>query len=177
MYNLGLYYNKELVAIMTFCRPRIFMGHKKYESGEYELSRYATSKSITGGASKLLNYFINEFSPKKIISYADRRWSSNINNTMYDMLGFKKVKVNKAFAKDNASQFQPIITGNKIRDLQLSSLMNSGNTTNTVYQVTKDIENKLNQQTQNIDKELKLIQDKIKIFCVKSFYFIYITNK
>ena len=85
-----------------------------------------------------------------------------INIDDYKKIGkIKKVKVNKAFAKDNASQFQPIITGNKIRDLQLSSLMNSGNTTNTVYQVTKDIENKLNQQTQNIDKELKLIQDKI----------------
>lgn len=95
LHNIGLYYSKELVAIMTFCRPRIFMGHKKYELGEYELSRYATSKSIIGGASKLLNYFIKKHNPKKIISYADRRWSSNINNTMYDMLGFKKVRINK----------------------------------------------------------------------------------
>jgi hypothetical protein len=93
--NIGLYYEKELVAIMTFCKPRIFMGHKKTEKGEYELSRFASSKNVIGGASKLLKYFIEKYSPTKIISYADRRWSSNIEDTMYDKLGFKKTKVNK----------------------------------------------------------------------------------
>lgn len=93
-HNIGLYYNKELVAIMTFCKPRVFMGHKKIEEGVFELSRYATSKNVVGGASKLLKYFINTYSPKKIISYADRRWSSNIEKTMYEKLGFIKTKVN-----------------------------------------------------------------------------------
>lgn len=94
-HNLGLYYEKKLVAIMTFCKPRIFMGHRNIEKGVYELSRFATSINVTGGASKLLSYFIKSYSPTKIISYADRRWSSNIEKTLYDKLGFKKTKVNK----------------------------------------------------------------------------------
>jgi hypothetical protein len=56
------------------------------QEGKWELSRFATKASIVGGASKLLKYFIRNYNPKAIISYADRRWS--VGN-LYEQIGFK----------------------------------------------------------------------------------------
>jgi len=79
--NLGLYYNSELVSLMTFGKRPIF------NNNEFELIRFCNKLDTTviGGASKLLKYFIKQYNPKEIISYADRRWS--IGN-MYEKLGF-----------------------------------------------------------------------------------------
>ena len=79
--KLGLFYNDELVSVMTFCKPRFT---SKYD---YELSRYASKLglSVVGGASKLLN----EFSKKNkgtIVTYADLRFSQG---GLYDAIGFK----------------------------------------------------------------------------------------
>ncbi len=79
MIKLGLFHQDELVAVMTFGKPRF---NKNYE---YELIRYATSKHVIGGASKLLKYFERKFNPKSIITYADRRFSQG---NMYYKLGF-----------------------------------------------------------------------------------------
>ena len=78
--RIGLYYQNELVAVMTFCKPRF---NKKYQ---WELCRYATSKRVIGGAGKLLKYFKKNYKPKSIITYADRRFS--VGN-MYQKIGFK----------------------------------------------------------------------------------------
>ena len=77
--KLGLFYKDELVAVMTFGKPRF---NKNYE---WELIRYATSKHVIGGASKLLKYFERNFNPNSIITYADRRFSQG---NMYYKLGF-----------------------------------------------------------------------------------------
>lgn len=79
--KLGLIYNNELVALMTFGKSRY---NKKYE---WEMIRYSTklNTNVIGGASKLLTHFKKVYSPKSIISYADRRWS---NGSMYEKLGF-----------------------------------------------------------------------------------------
>ena len=71
-----------LVAVMTFCKARFDKTH------EYELSRYATINhfSVIGGAGKLLAEFEREYSPKSLVTYADRRWS--VGN-MYNKLGFR----------------------------------------------------------------------------------------
>ena len=42
--------------------------------------------NVIGGASKLFKYFIETHKPKKIISYADRRWS---NGNLYEKMGFE----------------------------------------------------------------------------------------
>ena len=80
--NLGLYYNNELVSLMTFSKPRF---NKKYD---YELIRFCNklNTSVIGSASKLFNYFIKNYNPKSIISYANRRFS---NGSIYEKLGFK----------------------------------------------------------------------------------------
>ena len=85
--KLGLYYNDELVSLMTFGNLRKIMGSKTNE-GSYELLRFCNklNSSIIGGADKLLKHFIKHYSPKEIISYADRRWSKG---DLYEKLGFK----------------------------------------------------------------------------------------
>ena len=83
--KIGLYYNNELVSLMTFGKSRHFIGNSKTE---YELLRFCNklNTNVVGGASKLLKYFIKEFNPSSIITYADRRWS---NGNLYNKLGFK----------------------------------------------------------------------------------------
>lgn len=80
--NYGLYYNDNLVSVMTFGCKRIAIG--KPDSG-YELIRHASSVRVVGGASKLLAHFIKMHSPKMIFSYSDNEWS---NGNLYSKLGF-----------------------------------------------------------------------------------------
>ena len=88
--KLGAYHNDELVAVMTFGKPRIAMGHKKHTDGQFELIRFATSRNVSGIGSKLLKHFIKLYKPSKILSYADRRWTK-ISNNIYQKLGFTKI--------------------------------------------------------------------------------------
>ena len=83
----GLYYNGELVSIMSFGKLRKNLGNSDKE-GCYELLRFCNklNTTVVGGASKLLKHFIETNNPNEIISYADRRWS---NGNLYEKLGFK----------------------------------------------------------------------------------------
>lgn len=86
--NLGLYSSENLVALMTFSNGRAALNTKSV-STEYELVRFVTNgSSVVGGASKLLKYFITKYSPTKITSYADNRWSEG---AVYKLLGFKEI--------------------------------------------------------------------------------------
>lgn len=80
--NIGLFYNEELVSIMTFGKTRF---EKKYE---WELLRFCNSGdlNVVGAAGKLLKYFENKYNPKSLISYADRSWSKG---NLYDKIGFE----------------------------------------------------------------------------------------
>ena len=80
--NLALYYKDEIIALMTFGKPRYT------KDCEYELIRYSQKlyHNVVGGASKLLNYFENEYLPDDIVSYANRDYSKG---TLYENLGFK----------------------------------------------------------------------------------------
>lgn len=83
----GAYYNTELVGVMTFNSNR---NMTKNVQDEYELSRYSTKSEyiIRGLGSKFLKHFINEYKPKTIISFADRRWTIDPINNFYTSLGF-----------------------------------------------------------------------------------------
>jgi hypothetical protein len=74
--KIGLYYKDELVSIMTFGNLRKVTGNK-HKDDVYELIRFSTklNTNVIGGFSKLLKYFIKNYSPHKIISFADRRYS------------------------------------------------------------------------------------------------------
>ena len=79
--KIGLFYNDELVQIMTFGKPRM---NKKYE---YELIRLCSKMgfSVLGGASRIFKYFLNNYNPKSIISYCD---ISLFTGNIYSKLGF-----------------------------------------------------------------------------------------
>jgi len=68
--RIGLKYENELVAVMSFSRARY---NRNYE---WELIRYATQHSVVGGASRLFSHFTSTVLPKSVISYADLRWNT-----------------------------------------------------------------------------------------------------
>jgi hypothetical protein len=85
--KLGEYYNDELVAVMTFTKLRRSLGSKKSDPGQYELSRFATSKNVIGGFSKMLKYAINNYDISYIKTFADLRWS-DFESNVYESNGF-----------------------------------------------------------------------------------------
>jgi hypothetical protein len=87
-YYYGLYYQNKLVSIMTFGYLRRNLGQKTIQDNEYELLRFCNilNTSVIGAASKLFKHFLKIHNPKRIISYADRRWSIG---KLYETLGFK----------------------------------------------------------------------------------------
>lgn len=80
--NFGLYFNDELISVMTFGKSRF---NKKYE---YELLRFCNKKykNIIGGKEKLFNFFLRNYNPNSIISYSQKRLFSG---NMYKKLNFK----------------------------------------------------------------------------------------
>jgi hypothetical protein len=82
--SIGLYHESELVAVMTFGKPRF---NKNYE---WELLRYASKLNVTvvGGAGKLLKYFKSMFSGS-IITYAKKEYS---DGGLYKTLGFSMIE-------------------------------------------------------------------------------------
>ena len=81
-YCYGLYYQDELVEVMTFGRPRY---NKNYE---WELLRLCTvaGKSVIGGASKMFQQFIKDADPTSILSYCDR---AKFTGRVYQKMGMK----------------------------------------------------------------------------------------
>jgi len=80
--NLGLYYNNDLVSLMTFSKSRF---NKKVT---WELVRFCSKAgcTITGGASKLFKAFIVDKDPDSIVSYSD---IARTKGTLYKTLGFR----------------------------------------------------------------------------------------
>jgi len=89
--NIGLFYNDELISVMTFSKGNISKG-SKYKKGVWELNRFCSkiNTRVIGGLSKLLKYFKNNYEWDKIYSYADRRWTSILSNS-YSKNGFKLI--------------------------------------------------------------------------------------
>jgi hypothetical protein len=90
----GAYYNDVLIGVMTFNSQR---NMTKSNENEYELSRFCINNKfiVSGLASKILKTFINEYNPSSIISFADRRWTINVENNLYSNLGFVLVSIVK----------------------------------------------------------------------------------
>jgi hypothetical protein len=89
--HLGLYNNEELVGVMTFSNSRVALGGKDTNKNIWELSRFATSTYVVGGASKLIKHFQKNYNPEMIYSYSDNRWT-NPENNVYLQIGFNKIK-------------------------------------------------------------------------------------
>ena len=82
---IGGYYNNELISVMSF---------KCNNNDKWELTRFASSGKyiIQGIAGKLFSYFIKQYSPEIVTTFADRRWTLSGDNNLYTNLGFKLVK-------------------------------------------------------------------------------------
>jgi hypothetical protein len=82
----GLFYKKELVAVMGFGKLRKPLG-KDDKFKHYELHRFCSKKYsvIIGGASKLLKEFERIYDYETLISYAKRDYS---NGNLYKQLDF-----------------------------------------------------------------------------------------
>lgn len=80
--RFGLYYNNELVQVMTFGKARY---NKNYQ---YELLRLCTKARyrVIGGSEKLFKHFVNIYNPDSIISYCD---NSKFNGDVYSRLGMQ----------------------------------------------------------------------------------------
>lgn len=85
-YRYGLFYQDELLAVMTFNKSRY---NKKYD---FEISRYCVKKdyNIPGNASKLFKYFMNYIgSSVSIIAYNDLRLG---DGGVYEKIGMTRLK-------------------------------------------------------------------------------------
>lgn len=82
----GLYYNNMLIQVMTFGKLRKCLNQTS-EDNIYELYRFCTKGgyNVIGGASKLLNFFIKNNKPKKIITYCSKDISQG---NVYKKIGF-----------------------------------------------------------------------------------------
>lgn len=89
--NLGLEYDGEIVALMSFGKCRHFIGSSKHQ---YELMRFCSklNTEVVGGASKLFKHFVQTYNPKSVVSYADLRWSEG---KLYDILGFNLYNISR----------------------------------------------------------------------------------
>ena len=90
--HYALKYNGKIVAMMSFGKRSLGNNF----NNEWELIRYCskTHINIIGGASRLFNRFIKEYSPKCVVS-----WSSNdiSNGNMYKKLGFEFEKMSSSY--------------------------------------------------------------------------------
>ena len=86
--KIGLYYDEELIQIISFSKPRFT---KKYE---WEIIRECSKRNycIIGGKAKLFKYFLRKCKPKTILSYCD---FSKFKGDSYKKLGFEKIRLNK----------------------------------------------------------------------------------
>jgi hypothetical protein len=89
--KIGLFKENELVSVMTFNKLE---GRNKMEHGNWNISRFCNKldTNVIGGASKILNWFIKNYDPKRLLSYADKDWSTG---DLYKKLGFNKISESK----------------------------------------------------------------------------------
>ena len=85
--SYGLYYNDDLLSVMSFCKERYSNRHNNSDK-TFELVRLCTKHHciVIGGASKLFNHFIKDYNPDKIICYSDNDF---FTGNVYNQLGFK----------------------------------------------------------------------------------------
>lgn len=77
--SVGLEYDGELVAVAKY---------RDDGNGDYLLNRFATSKTVVGGFTKLERFFDKEYNPSTVTTFADLRWSEG---DLYEQSGYTLV--------------------------------------------------------------------------------------
>jgi hypothetical protein len=104
--RLGLYYENNLVSIMTFGQPRY---NKKYD---YELIRYCSSLTVIGGSKKLFTHFVKNYTPNSVISYCDE---AKFSGNTYIKLGFECIRAGRPARHWYNPKTQQHITDNLLK--------------------------------------------------------------
>lgn len=87
-YNLGLYFEDNLIAIASFSKGRK-MDRLPEDKRSFELIRFCCKSgiSVSGGLTKLIKNFYLEKNAGDIMTYVDKQWS---NGDSFVKAGFKK---------------------------------------------------------------------------------------
>ena len=82
----GLFYNNELVQLMSFSKTKYNKNLKN--DNEWEIIRGCPGSNniVVGGVSKLFKHFVNDYHPSKVFSYCD---FNKFNGKSYEILGMK----------------------------------------------------------------------------------------
>jgi len=94
--RLGLFFEEELVSVMTFGKMRGTIGTGNTNLDDcWELVRFCSlmHTTVVGSASKLFSYFVKTYKPTRIRSFSDRAHTSG---NLYQTLGFAKVASSNA---------------------------------------------------------------------------------
>ena len=85
---LGGFFEGNLISVMGF--------KKENNENQWELTRFASDYDYVccGVGSKMFKYFLVKYNPKKVKSFADRRWTLSEEN-LYTKMGFKLEKILK----------------------------------------------------------------------------------
>jgi hypothetical protein len=127
--SYGLYYNNDLVSVMSFSRPK----YGKQKETEWDLARYCVKPGylVIGGAEKLFKSFLKEFNPSSIVTYSDNDY---FTGEVYPKLGFvfsKYTDLPYYWAKGNhfypRQQCQVKILKDKYPEIYKESLSIQGN--------------------------------------------------
>lgn len=79
-HHIGLMNADQLMAVMTFRRPRFS------QQAQWEIIRFATLGSVPGAAGKMFSYFVKQHAPLSVISYCDHSWG---HGGVYEKMGFQ----------------------------------------------------------------------------------------
>ena len=82
----GLFYNNELVQLMSFSKARYSENNKQGNNWEIIRGCPGSNNIVIGGVSKLFKHFIKEYSPDSVFSYCD---FNKFNGKSYEELGMK----------------------------------------------------------------------------------------
>ena len=111
----GLWYDGELVALMTFSKSR-FSGICDWEIVRFAVKKHTT---VVGGASKLFTHFTRRHAGS-VVSYANRRWSQG---KLYEALGFTLAHVSAPNYYWVASNGCTTLSRNKCQKHKLASVL------------------------------------------------------
>lgn len=120
---------------MTFGKPRF---NNKYQ---YELLRFCSKYPVIGGASKLLVYFERKYKPASLISYANRCWSSKLDN-VYEKIGFKLIDESDPNYIYISSNGDKIFTRYQCQKHKLKKLLGENNFDNSKTELENMTKNK-----------------------------------
>jgi len=82
----GLYYQNELVQLMSFSKTKYNKNLKGDNSWEIIRGCPGSNNIVVGGVSKLFNHFVKDYNPEEVFSYCD---FNKFDGKSYETLGMK----------------------------------------------------------------------------------------